>query len=160
MYLFTCDRTYLYSIYFFFSSIHLHRKWTQDVTAFQSNVSCDQLMNRCWQAWRTSVNWGSGALRAYRAAAASWFLRLGEPGSVDRALAASSSLLEDMEMVLRLDTTWVWSSLVCPARGESKSSEGDWTLYRIRVTFITSYCSTHVQRYASTIIMLGSSTTT
>jgi len=50
--------------------------------------------------------------QAYRAAAASWFLRLGEPGSVERALAASSSLLEDMEMVFRLDTTWVWSSLV------------------------------------------------
>ncbi len=46
----------------------------------------------------------------YRAAAASWFLRLGELGSVDRALAASSSLLDDMEIVFRLDTTCVWSS--------------------------------------------------
>lgn len=44
---------------------------------------------------------------AYRAAAASWFLRLGELGSVERALAASSSLLEDMEMVFRLVTTCV-----------------------------------------------------
>ncbi len=40
-----------------------------------------------------------------RAAAASWFFRLGELGSVDRALAASRSLLEDMEMVFRLVTT-------------------------------------------------------
>lgn len=47
----------------------------------------------------------------YRAAAASWFLRLGELGSVDRALAASSSLLDDMEIVFRFDTTCVWSSL-------------------------------------------------
>lgn len=47
----------------------------------------------------------------HRAAAASWFLRLGELGSVDRALAASSSLLDDMEIVFRLDTTCVWSSL-------------------------------------------------
>lgn len=47
----------------------------------------------------------------YRAAAASWFLRLGELGSVVRALAASSSLLDDMEMVFRLETTCVWSSL-------------------------------------------------
>lgn len=47
----------------------------------------------------------------YRAAAASWFLRLGELGSVDRALADSSSLLDDMEIVFRLDTTCVWSSL-------------------------------------------------
>lgn len=47
----------------------------------------------------------------YRAAAASWFLRLGELGSVDRALAAKSSLLDDIEIVFRLDTTWVWSSL-------------------------------------------------
>lgn len=47
----------------------------------------------------------------YRAAAARWFFRLGELGSVDRALAASSSLLEDMEMVFKLDTTCVWSSL-------------------------------------------------
>lgn len=43
--------------------------------------------------------------RHHRAAAASWFFRLGAPGSVDRALAASSSLLDDMEMVFRLDTT-------------------------------------------------------
>lgn len=48
---------------------------------------------------------------SYRAAAANWFLRLGEAGSVDRALAASSSLLEDMAIVFRLDTTCVWSSL-------------------------------------------------
>lgn len=41
----------------------------------------------------------------HRAAAASWFFRFGELGSVDRALAASSSLLEDMEMVFKLDTT-------------------------------------------------------
>lgn len=47
----------------------------------------------------------------YRAAAASWFLRLGELGSVDSALAASSSLLDDIEMVFRLETTCVWSSL-------------------------------------------------
>lgn len=47
-----------------------------------------------------------------RAAVANWFLRLGELGSVDKALAANSSLLEDMEMVFRLDTTCVWSSLV------------------------------------------------
>lgn len=47
----------------------------------------------------------------HRAAAASWFLRLGELGSVVRALAASSSLLDDMEIVFRLDTTCVWSSL-------------------------------------------------
>lgn len=46
-----------------------------------------------------------------RAAVANWFLRLGELGSVDKALAANSSLLEDMEMVFRLDTTCVWSSL-------------------------------------------------
>lgn len=46
-----------------------------------------------------------GKEKAYRAAAASWFFRLGAPGSVDRALAASSSLLDDMEMVFRLDTT-------------------------------------------------------
>lgn len=50
-------------------------------------------------------------LCSYRAAAASWFLRLGELGSVERALAANNSLLDDMEMVFRLDTTWVWSSL-------------------------------------------------
>lgn len=43
----------------------------------------------------------------YRAAAANWFLRLGELGSVERALAANSSLLEDMEMVFRLVTTCV-----------------------------------------------------
>lgn len=49
--------------------------------------------------------------RTDRAAVASWFLRLGELGSVDKALAANSSLLEDMEMVFRLDTTCVWSSL-------------------------------------------------
>lgn len=42
-----------------------------------------------------------------RAAAASWFFRLGELGSVVRALAASSSLLDDMEIVLRLETTCV-----------------------------------------------------
>ena len=36
---------------------------------------------------------------------------MGELGSVDRALAASSSLLDDMEIVFRLDTTCVWSSL-------------------------------------------------
>lgn len=30
---------------------------------------------------------------------------------MDRALAASSSLLDDMEMVFRLETTCVWSSL-------------------------------------------------
>lgn len=40
-----------------------------------------------------------------RAAAASWFFRLGEFGSVDRTLAASSSLLDDMEIVFRLVTT-------------------------------------------------------
>lgn len=45
-----------------------------------------------------------------RAAVASWFLRLGELGSVDKALAANSSLLEDIEIVFRLDTTCVWSS--------------------------------------------------
>lgn len=49
--------------------------------------------------------------RSHRAAVASWFFRLGELGSVDRALAASSSLLDDMEMVFRLETTCVWSSL-------------------------------------------------
>lgn len=45
--------------------------------------------------------------RTDRAAVANWFLRLGELGSVDKALAANSSLLEDMEMVFRLDTTCV-----------------------------------------------------
>lgn len=44
---------------------------------------------------------------SHRAAAASWFFRLGELGSVERALAASISLLDDMEIVLRLDTTCV-----------------------------------------------------
>lgn len=44
---------------------------------------------------------------SHRAAAASWFFRLGELGSVDRALAASSSLLDDIEIVFRLDTTCV-----------------------------------------------------
>lgn len=44
--------------------------------------------------------WGSN-----RAAAASWFFKLGELGSVDRALAANSSLLDDIEMVFRLVTT-------------------------------------------------------
>lgn len=44
--------------------------------------------------------WGSN-----RAAAANWFFRLGEFGSVERALAANSSLLDDIEMVFRLVTT-------------------------------------------------------
>lgn len=51
-----------------------------------------------------------------RAAAANWFFRLGELGSVDKALAANSSLLDDIEMVFRLVTTWVWSSLDCIRR--------------------------------------------
>lgn len=55
--------------------------------------------------------WGSN-----RAAAANWFFRLGELGSVDRALAANSSLLDDIEMVFRLVNTWVWSSLDCTKR--------------------------------------------
>lgn len=49
--------------------------------------------------------------KRYRAAAASWFLRLGELGSVDSALAESSSLLDDIEIVFRLDTTCALSSL-------------------------------------------------
>lgn len=61
--------------------------------------------------------WGSN-----RAAAANWFFRLGELGSVDRTLAANSSLLDDIEMVFRLVTTWVWSSLDCTKRKPSQSS--------------------------------------
>lgn len=60
-------------------------------------------LNRCLkkrdETSRTNV-WGSN-----RAAAANWFFRLGELGSVDRALAANSSLLDDIEMVFRLVTT-------------------------------------------------------
>lgn len=40
-------------------------------------------------------------------------MRLGDVGSAESAFAASSSLLEDMEMLFRFDTTCAWSSLVC-----------------------------------------------
>ena len=49
-------------------------------------------------------------LMAYRAAADRRFFALAAPGSTDRDLAASSSLLEAMEMFFRLPITWSWSS--------------------------------------------------
>lgn len=36
-------------------------------------------------------------------------------GSAESAFAASSSLLEDMEMLFKFDTTCAWSSLFCKA---------------------------------------------
>lgn len=54
------------------------------------------------------------------AAAASRFLALAAPGSTDRDLAASSSLLEAMEMFFRLPMTWIWSSLHCKGQAQSQ----------------------------------------
>lgn len=45
------------------------------------------------------------ATHPYLAAAAKRFLALGAPGSTDRDLAASNSLLEAIEMLLRLPMT-------------------------------------------------------
>uniref|UniRef100_A0A6B0UWN2 Putative secreted protein n=1 Tax=Ixodes ricinus TaxID=34613 RepID=A0A6B0UWN2_IXORI len=45
-----------------------------------------------------------------RAAAASWFLALGAPGSAATDLAATSSLLDTMDTFLRLTTIWARAS--------------------------------------------------
>lgn len=50
---------------------------------------------------------------SYLAAAASRFLAFAAAGSTDRLLAASSSLLEAMEMFFRLPITCTWSSFFC-----------------------------------------------
>lgn len=68
-------------------------------------VSVVLLWSKAGGLWSVVYSVCGGGL--YRAAAANWFLRLGELGSVERALAANSSLLEDMEMVFRLVTTCV-----------------------------------------------------
>lgn len=49
---------------------------------------------------------------SHLAATARRFLALAAPGSTDRDLAASRSLLDAMEMFLRLPMTWIWSSLL------------------------------------------------
>ena len=48
----------------------------------------------------------SAPIHTYLAAAASWFLALGAPGSAERAFAASRSLLEAIEILFKLPTTW------------------------------------------------------
>lgn len=53
---------------------------------------------------------------SHLAATARRFLALAAPGSTDRDLAARSSLLDAMEMFLRLPMTWIWSSLLCTVR--------------------------------------------
>ena len=46
----------------------------------------------------------------YLAAADSRFFALAAAGSTDKDLAASSSLLEAIEMFFKLPITWIWSS--------------------------------------------------
>lgn len=55
----------------------------------------------------------------YLAAAARRFLALAAPGSTDSDLAASSSLLEAIEMFFRLPITCIWSSLDCKLKKKS-----------------------------------------
>lgn len=57
---------------------------------------------------------------SHLAATARRFLALAAPGSTDRDLAASSSLLDAMEMFLRLPMTWIWSSLLWKRKGKGK----------------------------------------
>lgn len=57
---------------------------------------------------------------SHLAATARRFLALAAPGSTDRDLAASSSLLDAMEMFLRLPMTWIWSSLLCAGKEKEK----------------------------------------
>lgn len=60
------------------------------------------------------------SFHSHLAAAARRFFALGAPGSTERDLAASSSLLDAMEIFLRFPITWIWSSLVWKVkRGQS-----------------------------------------
>lgn len=61
--------------------------------------------------WWTTIRHGCQSQSTYLAAAARRFLALAAPGSTDRDLAASRSLLEAIEMFFRLPITCIWSSL-------------------------------------------------
>lgn len=58
---------------------------------------------------------------SHLAATARRFLALAAPGSTDSDLAASSSLLDAIEIFFRLPMTWIWSSLLCIGEGRKKN---------------------------------------
>lgn len=57
---------------------------------------------------------------SHLAATARRFLALAAPGSTDRDLAASRSLLDAMEMFFRFPMTWIWSSLLYKKKKEKQ----------------------------------------
>lgn len=64
-----------------------------------------------WKVYDDDDAHGCQLQSTYLAAAARRFLALAAPGSTDSDLAASSSLLEAIEMFFRLPITCIWSSL-------------------------------------------------